>query len=330
VIYKHRRPVTGGGRRGSASFALTVVLCLGIAPRLKAAFQDLDLGARPVGMGGAFSAVADDSNAPLYNPAGIVQIQWNELAATYSNLYSGLTLYSGNDTSQLNQGYFAFAAKPIPHVGSLEISWANFNVTHLYREDTFALTYARNLGDFIPQLDNALSLGTNLKYLRHSVSLDEATANDPVFSGGDSASALTFDLGVLYHPNEGRLAGLRLALVGENLTRPNIGFREEDRVPIETRFGIAYQTPNVPWLVPSLDISRRDGVTGVAAGVESWLFHNMLGLRGGVNRDEASAGISFYQALGKRYGLRLDYGFTIPFFIEGSGGSHRLALALYF
>src|SRR5258708_17247501 len=146
-------------------------------------------GARPVGRGGASTAVADDSNAPLYTPAGIVQVQWNELSATYSNLYSGLTLYSGNDTVQLNQGYFAFTAKPIPHVGSLELSWANFNVTHLYREDTVTLTYARNVGDFFPVLDNALALGMNVKYLRRGVTLDAATATDPVFSGGDTAHA---------------------------------------------------------------------------------------------------------------------------------------------
>jgi len=69
---------------------------------------------------------------------------------------------------------------------------------------------------------------------------------------------------------------------------------------------------------------------GAAAGVESWLFNNTLGLRGGVNRDEAAAGMSYYQRLGDRYGMRLDYGFTVPFFVEGSGGSHRLALTLYF
>jgi hypothetical protein len=325
------RPALGGGRfRKAQALWLSLALFLGSVSVLQAAFLDLDLGARPVGMGGAFSAIADDSNAPLYNPAGIVQIQWNELSATYSNLYSGLTLYAGQDTVSMNQGYFAFAAKPIPHVGSLELSWSNYNVTHLYREDTFTLTYARNLGDFIDALDNSLALGVNLKYLHRGVTLDEATANDPVFSGGDTAQAGTFDLGALYHPNEGPLTGLRVALVGMNLTRPNVGFSEEDRVPVETRLGLAYQSVQYPWIVPSLDISRRNGVTGVAFGSESWLFHNTLGLRGGVNRDEVGAGMSYYHSLAKRYGLRFDYGFTIPFFIEGSGGSHRFTLALYF
>ncbi len=281
-------------------------------------------------MGGAFSAIADDSNAALYNPAGIVQVQWNEFSASYANLYSGLSLYAGEDTTKLNQGFFAFTSRPIPHVGSLEISWQSFNATHLYREDTVALTYARNLGDFFPVLDNALSVGINLKYLSRAVTLDSFTSNDPVFAGGNTAHGETVDAGVLYHPNEGVLNGLRLAVVGMNLTQPDVGFGAKDRVPVATRLGIAYQAKNLPWLVPDIDITRRDGRTGVAAGVESWLIHNTLGLRGGVNRDEGAVGLSYFQMLGKRFGLRLDYGYTMPFFVDGSGGSHRVALALYF
>ena len=36
---------------------------------------DLDLGARPLGMGGAFVAVANDGNAGYWNPAGLSQLQ---------------------------------------------------------------------------------------------------------------------------------------------------------------------------------------------------------------------------------------------------------------
>src|SRR5215467_15040209 len=78
----------------------------------RAAFEDTGWGARPVGMGGAFTAIADDSNAPLYNPAGLVQVQWNEVSAMYSRLFSGLTLYSGDDTVHLDQSYVSFVSKP--------------------------------------------------------------------------------------------------------------------------------------------------------------------------------------------------------------------------
>src|SRR5580704_7749274 len=105
----------------------------------EAAFVETEWGARPVGMGGAFTAIADDSNAPLYNPAGIVQVQWNEVSAMYAQLYSGLTLYSGDsttggDVSHLDESYLAYVSRP-SRFGSFGISWANFNTTHLYRED---------------------------------------------------------------------------------------------------------------------------------------------------------------------------------------------------
>ena len=85
---------------------------------------------RPVGMGGAFTAIADDSNAPLYNPAGLVQVQWNEMSAMYSRLFSGLTLYSGSaatggDTVHLDQSYLAYVSRP-SRLGSFGFSWANF------------------------------------------------------------------------------------------------------------------------------------------------------------------------------------------------------------
>src|SRR4029077_12344616 len=141
-----------------------------------------------------------------------------EVSAMYAQLFSGLTLYSGDDTVHLDQSYLAYVSKPIPHVGSWGLSWANFNTTHLYREDTVALTYARNVGDFVPVLDNALAFGMNVKYLHRGISLDASTANDPVFSGGDTANAVTVDAGFLYKPDAGPLTGWRFGLAGLNLT----------------------------------------------------------------------------------------------------------------
>ncbi|MBI1926707.1 hypothetical protein HYR99_21000, partial [Candidatus Poribacteria bacterium] len=54
-----------------------------------AAFLD-KAGVRPLGMGGAFVARADDSSAGLWNPAGLAQLKQSEFVATYSALYTGL------------------------------------------------------------------------------------------------------------------------------------------------------------------------------------------------------------------------------------------------
>src|SRR3984893_2886887 len=142
-------------------FQKALALCVALSlpcSFAQAAFLDTGWGARPVGMGGAFTAIADDSNAPLYNPAGLVQVQWNEVSAMYARLFSGLTLYSGDDQVHLDQSYLAYVSKP-SRCGSFGLSWANFNTTHLYREDTVAVSYARNVGDFFPALDNQLSFG---------------------------------------------------------------------------------------------------------------------------------------------------------------------------
>src|SRR5215471_1187387 len=100
---------------------------------LHAAFLDSGWGARPVGMGGAFTAIADDSNAPLYNPAGLVQVQWNEVSAMYSRLFSGNST-TGGDTVHIDQGYLSYVSRASKY-GSFGVSWANFNTSSLYRED---------------------------------------------------------------------------------------------------------------------------------------------------------------------------------------------------
>jgi len=295
----------------------------------QAAFIDDGWGARPVGLGGAFTAIADDSNAPLYNPAGIVQVQWNEMSAMYARLFSGLTLYAGQDTVHLDESYLSFVSKP-SSFGSFGISWANFNTTHLYREDTVTFSYARYAGDFIPALDNKLSLGVNLKYLHRGISLDAQSAGDPVFSGGTSASAYTVDAGLLWKPEEGEWEGWRVGLSALNLTQPNVGFQVVDKVPMEVRLGVAHQSKQMPWLVPTFDLTRRNGITGYQGGVESWLFHDTVGLRAGANQDSASAGISYYQPINKKVGFRIDYSFTVPYYVEETGGSQRMALTVYF
>src|SRR5581483_2209037 len=146
-------------RTFQASFLLSYFLFLSPA---RAAFQNDGWGARPVGMAGAFTALSDDANAPLYNPAGLTQVQWNEVSAMYARLFTGLTLYSGNDstggdTVHLDESYLAYVSKN-SKLGSFGLSWSNFNTTHLYREDTVTLSYAHDLAPLLPLPDNTLSL----------------------------------------------------------------------------------------------------------------------------------------------------------------------------
>ena len=52
-----------------------------------ALFLTAGVGARALGMGGAFSAICDDASSPYWNPAGMVQLKKNVISGTYAHLY---------------------------------------------------------------------------------------------------------------------------------------------------------------------------------------------------------------------------------------------------
>ena len=52
-----------------------------------AAFNDIGVGARPLGLGGAFVALADDSNAANYNAAGLGYIDAIHLGGTHAQRF---------------------------------------------------------------------------------------------------------------------------------------------------------------------------------------------------------------------------------------------------
>ena len=59
-----------------------------------AAIFDLGVGARTMGMGGAFIGLADDENAALYNPAGLAFLDGAGINTSYENRYGTLTYNS--------------------------------------------------------------------------------------------------------------------------------------------------------------------------------------------------------------------------------------------
>ena len=58
-------------------------------------FLRVEQGARPVAMGGAFGAVANDVNSIFYNPAGLINIQNMEYIFSYADWLVNSKFFSG-------------------------------------------------------------------------------------------------------------------------------------------------------------------------------------------------------------------------------------------
>ena len=63
--------------------------------------DQLFVGTRPLGMGGAFTAVADDGNTITWNPAGLPRLRRKEFTSSYADLYACL-LYTSPSPRDLS------------------------------------------------------------------------------------------------------------------------------------------------------------------------------------------------------------------------------------
>src|SRR5277367_2440442 len=74
--------------------ALALLLLAGSAQMARAqantsaAFLKIGVGARPIGMGNAFTGVADDINALAWNPAGLSQLTSREMGAMDAEMFA--------------------------------------------------------------------------------------------------------------------------------------------------------------------------------------------------------------------------------------------------
>lgn len=309
--------------------ALIAVFCF--APALaSAAFKDLGWGTRASGMGGAQTALADNADAPYSNPAGLGRLQGRELSLMYARPYVGLDLNAGADGDTSLGMNAVSAVSPLGRWGSVGVSWTAFNVSGLYREDAYALSYGRRvLGRYFA--------GVTVKSLSHQFSPDErtrqteATSARSPFRKGTSKSAASLDLGLQAFPAD----VLAIGLAVKNINSPDVGLDAKDPVPREIRLGGAFLSGDLgplEDLTPTMEISYRKPVGNDADlrlhfGVETWFNFHTYALRLGGNDRELTLGGSWNKDLAA-LSLQLDYAFVWSSTLEASDGTHRLTLSL--
>src|SRR5689334_19512550 len=161
-----------------AAGTLVVLLVLAAAPppasgqavtkvgTTSAKFLSIAVGARAVGMGGAFVAVADDPSAMYWNPGGIARLGQSEALFSHAAWVAGMSFnYGGVILPVENVGVFGV------NVTSLSMDEMERTTVEqpegtgqLFSAGSFAVgvSYARNLTDWF-------SIGTNVKYINEHI-----------------------------------------------------------------------------------------------------------------------------------------------------------------
>ena len=71
------------------------------------------IGERASGLGGAYTAIADDAGGLFYNPAGIVYSDGRNLSGSLTSFYSSTTTYS--DALAPGLDYTRTSSSPLPN-----------------------------------------------------------------------------------------------------------------------------------------------------------------------------------------------------------------------
>jgi len=285
-------------------------------PYLFGAFKDPGWGARPLGMAGAFTAVSDDSNAVLFNPAGLNQIYLNQFDFMYGKPFVGL---EGVDIDY----YLMTGALNISHKFKLGIGYTNFTTKDLYREDTALISFS-----YAPKLTGfSESIGITLKWLYHGFVPDEYTKKDIVFSKITDKSAFGLDAGITAKFFD----RLKFGFSAKDINQPDVGLKDKDLVPYTLNVGFAYiHTIQIGKLTYAIDASLRNKEYNINLGVESFLLGESLGVRAGGNLTEIAIGATYKFNISPSLSTEVTYAFIWPIYVQETYGTHRLSLGIRF
>lgn len=306
-----------------------------------ASFLKISVGARSIGMGGAFAAEANDISSMYWNPAGLTYLQQNSAAFDHVNWIADI------------QYDVASAAILIPDVGTLGASFATLNVGEMDVTTTslpegtgekfsagatmINLSYARALTD-------QFSIGFNVKYIRE-------------FIWNEAAQGFALDIGTLY--NAPVLNGLRIGASMSNfgpkmrmegrdallLVKTGAGNKnivnaqyelDSYELPLIFRVGLAtdlLQEENNRFTISVDAIHPNDNTEYINSGAEySWA--NIVFLRSGWKSGFERGGEQGLTAgIGLRYALAATIDFAIDYAYQDFGrlkAVHYLSFAILY
>jgi hypothetical protein len=226
-------------------------------------FLKIGVSARAVGMGEAFTGLANDASAMYYNPAGLNQLSGKEIFFTHTKWPAGINYeYLGASLPIQKVGVFA-AQVAVLTTGDMKRTVPYVGWTGEYFSATdwlFGLSYGRMLTD-------KFSVGGTVKFI--SEWLED-----------EQVSVLAADFGTLFDVG---VRGIKFGMMITNFG-PNAKFiAEEFALPINFKFGAVVDVfkQDLHRIQATFEGSHpNDNLEQVALGME-YTFSQYFALRGG-------------------------------------------------
>jgi len=291
-----------------------------------APFLEIGVGARAIGMGGAFTGTANDASTLYWNPGGLAGLKRSEIIFVHANWLADL------------QFEFVGLVFPIGRLGSLGMS-----VTSLHMDDMKVTTidYPQGTGEFFSSSD--LAFGLSYSYAltdRFSIGFTAKYIRQQIWK--ESAQGFAIDFGTLFvtgfhgmrigavltnFGTDMRMAGDDL-LIYYDLDENKMGNNERTfaelkteswPLPLSFQIGLALDVLNNNrnrFTLAADAIHPSDNSESIHLGAE-YGFHNWFFIRGGY-RDlflrDGEGGLTcgggiLAQFLGN-FQVKMDYAFT--------------------
>lgn len=263
-------------------------------PTGTAAMMDIGMGARALGMGGAFIAVADDANTVYYNPAGLALIEGRHVTSLYTNQY-GAAGYMALGYAQKNIG----AGVLLLDASGIEATDEFANVTGY-----FGMREYTAIGAYGVTVWPNLSLGGAVKHYSQSLP-------------GNIGTGITGDVGLLYDAGVIKVGAVARNVLG------SVHYTSGETDSFDRSWGVGVSTRPIPGLLIAADAVVKGEYT-LHAGAE-YLLGNVA-LRGGAMW--GGGGTSYTAGLGVVMpGFSVDYAYQTHNLLPDS---HRLSLNIRF
>ncbi|MBN1898194.1 MAG: tetratricopeptide repeat protein [Spirochaetes bacterium] len=243
---------------------------------LQLTYLESGMGGVPSGMGGAFTAIADDGNAPFYNPAGLPRINKKLLTLNYQNSFIGsanfIYLSYVGIIKENKQGLgFSFiwdGIADLPSYTTEQKSGPSYSFTQIQAGISYGLR-------LLPRFYTGISG----KFFYYNIATYSANNFDS-------------DIGLFYN----LLRNVNIGILFQNFLPLSYRlYSKEESIPFTVRSGIAFQIPGLN-LMLSYEMEKQVEPSFDAtpfyhhAGLRYNLFR-MINLTGGYNKGDITLGL---------------------------------------